>query len=149
MQEFFKILENYKITPKNESLYIMALTHPSYQFEKKINYSNQRLEFLGDAIISKIVAEYLYKKHQQMDDGKMSAARAMIVQSKTLIKAGYELELEKYMLTGASIKNMKIFPEKIIEDCFESLCAAIYLDNNENTLYKLLKRTIIHYYETN
>ncbi|MDE6476664.1 MAG: ribonuclease III, partial [Mycoplasmoidaceae bacterium] len=113
-----------------------------------LNYDYQRLEFLGDAIIEKNVREFLFKKYPEKDEGEMTKIKIMIVQSHTEVLAAKSLELNKYIfLQNSLVDDQGNIPDKILEDSFEALIAAIYFDLGEKTVYQVLKRTIIHFYE--
>lgn len=144
---FDQLLKKFNIIPKNIGIYEQAFTHSSFSNFKNNIGDYERLEFLGDSIISKIVAEHLYKKHSELDENGMSKARNVIVQSKTEVKAAKELNLIDYIKIGQSIKFGAGITDKILEDVFEALIGAIYLDQGEEKAYRVIKRTIIHYYE--
>jgi ribonuclease-3 len=145
-----KLFEKFQIKPNNYSIYLEAFTHSSYKNDNHLDYSYERLEFLGDAIIQKIVTEHLYKKHLEMNEGDMSKARNIIVQSGTLVRAAKELLFENIILVGNSLsKNDNKITDNILEDSFEAFIGAVFLDQNEKKCYQILKRTIIHYFEIN
>jgi ribonuclease-3 len=147
MTNILNLLNKFKIVPKNLHIYEQAFTHSSYLVNRQKVNDYERLEFLGDAIINKIVAEHLYKKHPELDENGMSKARNVIVQSKTEVKAAKELNLISSIKIGQSIKSGVGITDKILEDVFEALIGAIYLDQGEAQAYSVIKRTIIHYYE--
>jgi ribonuclease-3 len=142
MHNLQTIFDLFDIKPKSHDLYTQAFTHSSYSHS---NY--ERLEFLGDAVISKIVSEHLYKKYDNMDEGMMSKARTIIVQSKTLVRAAKESGFLNHILIGNSVKYAQGISDSIMEDVFEAFIGAVYLDQNEKKCHQILKRTIIHYYE--
>ena len=147
MNNIIELLNKLKIAPRNISLYEQAITHSSFTNPQKSTKNYERLEYLGDAIISKIVAEHLFRKHDELDENGMSKARNMIVQSKTEVKAAKDMNLIDYINIGQSMKFGVGITDKILEDVFEALIGAIYLDQGEKAAYKIIKRTIIHYYE--
>ena len=113
---------------KNQELLQAAFTHTSYANEHKIN-SYERLEFLGDAIVDMLVAEYLYSNYPELDEGVMSRVRASLVCEKTLGELAKELEIDKYMRLG---KGAELSGDRnkasILSDMFEAHVAALYLD---------------------
>ena len=113
---------------KNDELLKEAFTHTSYANEHKTK-SYERLEFLGDAIVDMIVAEYLYTNHSELDEGDMSRVRASLVCEKALCDLATQLGLDRYMLlgNGAEISGYRN-NASILSDMFEALVAAIYLD---------------------
>jgi ribonuclease-3 len=143
-----QILAKFDIKPKTSRLYEEALTHPSFDNDKKLGYNYQRLEFLGDALISKIVAEHLFRKDPKLDEEAMTKDRILIVQGKTQVKAAKELgfDIKGVINIGGAVKD-QVITDKMLEDVFEAFIGAIYLDQGEKKVYQVLKRTIIHYYE--
>ncbi|MDC4184238.1 ribonuclease III [Mycoplasma bradburyae] len=138
------LLKKCGIITNDKDIYEQALTHNSYSNEMKLNYNYQRLEFLGDAIINKVVAEYLYNLSES-NEGEMTKDRIKIIQSKTLIKAATQLELIDYIKVGYGLKTTPLSP-KILEDIFESFIGAAFLDQGEYFVKRILNDTIIGYY---
>ncbi len=121
---------------KDKSLQRKAFTHISRANEMGIE-SNQRLEFLGDSILSLIVAEYIYENHPEFPEGKLTELRAAIVCEKTLAKIARELKLGDELVFGRSeAKSNGKEKDSILADTFEALLAAIYLDSNMETAKK-------------
>jgi ribonuclease-3 len=112
----------------NTSLIKKALTHKSYVKNK--TDSNERLEFLGDAVLELVVTEYLIHRYQDIDEGKLSKIRAASVNTKTLSSIAKKLELYKHLKVGKSEKKEGIvYNDSILEDAFEAIVGAIYLDS--------------------
>lgn len=137
-------------TFKNKELLRVALTHSSYSNEMKskgqrVNF-NERLEFLGDSVLSIIVSSYLFEKYLSKQEGDLTKIRAAVVCEKALSKFAGEIELGDYMFLGHGevINNGRKRPS-ITADAFEALLAAIYLDSGENfeTVGKFLLPYII------
>lgn len=141
-----ELLKKINITPKNIKIYIEALTHNSYNNEKKVGYTYQKLEFLGDAIISKLISVYLF--YQNKDEQEMTESRKNLVNSDIFRKASEELNLISYAFIGKGVDLQKD-TKKIKTDIYESLVGAIFLDKGEAEVWKFLKSTIIKYYQTN
>lgn len=117
---------------KNISYLNEALTHSSYSNEKKsinANHNNERLEFLGDSVLSIIISEYLFTKYKNFPEGELTKLRAKIVCESTLSDCSKKIELGKYMYFGKG-EEMTGGRERtsILADAFEALIAAIYLD---------------------
>ncbi len=115
----------------NKDLLKEALTHRSYLNENffwKLPH-NERLEFLGDAVLELIVTRYLFEKYPQLEEGKLTLLRASLVNSKMLFKASENLSLKDYILLskGEVQMNNRSF-ETILANAFEALIGAIYLD---------------------
>lgn len=119
-----------ELDPLPNRLFTTALTHPSYLFENPQSgvENNQRLEFLGDAILDFVVAEYLYLNYPDRPEGELTKMRAAVVNETTLariaqmIKLGQELLLGK----GEQVSGGRERPS-ILADAFESVVGAIYL----------------------
>lgn len=115
---------NYKF--KNEQLIIEALTHKSY----KQPYDNERLEFLGDAVMDLIVGEYLYNKFNKSDEGKLSKIRASLVSETGFTKLAKVLKLGDYiLLSHAEENNGGRVKSSLLSNAFEALIGAVYLES--------------------
>ncbi len=113
---------------KNYELLKRALTHKSYVKNK--NDSNERLEFLGDAVLELVVTEYLIEKYKDTDEGKLSKIRAATVNTDILASVSRKLKIYRYIFVGKSEQKEGIMYNKsILENTFEALIGAIYLDS--------------------
>ena len=111
---------------KDEKLIIEALTHKSY----KQPYDNERLEFLGDAVLDLIVGEYLFKKFSDFDEGKLSKIRASLVNETGFDKLARYLNLGKYIyLSNAEENNGGREKPSLLSNAFEAVMGAIYLES--------------------
>ncbi len=119
---------NYKF--KNISLLHNALTHSSYANEIRTgNSSNERIEFLGDSVLSIIVSEKLYKRYPNIPEGELTKMRASLVCEKSLCAFSRELEIGSYLKLGkGEDKGGGRERDSILADAFEAVLAAIYLD---------------------
>jgi ribonuclease-3 len=142
------IFDKYQINPKSYSIYEQAFTHRSYAYEKNLNYSNEKLEFLGDAVIKKVLTEYLYRKNTDENEGDLTRNRIMIEQSKTLAKASKDLGLGKILNLGGSFTYTDP-TDKMLEDAFEAFMGAVYLDQGEVVVRRIIMDTIVKYFENN
>ncbi|WBL31634.1 ribonuclease III [Candidatus Phytoplasma sacchari] len=137
------LFERLDIKPKNIDFYISALTHSSYANEKNFKYSdNERLEFLGDAVINFLMASYLYKKNED-NEGIMTKKRAQAVCVESLLIYANEIQLKDYILLGKGEKKRYIHNYSIIADAFEALFGAIYLDLGFNIVEKTFYHIIL------
>lgn len=107
-----------------------ALTHSSYANEVRNGHtSNERLEFLGDSVLSIIVAEYLFTNFKTIPEGELTRLRASLVCEKSLCAFSRELELGKFLKLGrGEEKGGGRERDSILADAFEAVLAAIYLD---------------------
>ncbi len=123
---------------KNIQLLVDALTHSSYANEMKAKGDdvvfNERLEFLGDSVLSIIVSDYLYRHYSDLPEGDLTRIRASAVCEKTLGKLALELELGNYMRLGRG-EEMTNGRKRIsiLADAFEALLASIYIDSGSRS----------------
>lgn len=126
MSKNIEILEDklgYKF--KDKKLIIEALTHKSY----KQPYDNERLEFLGDAVLDLIVGEYLFKKFKKSDEGKLSKIRASLVNEAGFNKLAKALNLGEYIyLSNAEQNNGGREKSSLLSNAFEAIMGAVYLE---------------------
>ena len=134
-------LDKMGISIKNMDLITTALTHSSYSNEHDCqNY--ERLEFLGDAILEAVTSEYFYL-YTDYKEGMMTKLRANYVCEKALATYAKKLGIDKHIRLGQG--QMHDLNDTIIADVFESVAAAIYLDQGFNTVKKYLDEIIIPY----
>lgn len=115
---------------KDKKLLKRALTHSSYANETKdVNKSNERLEFLGDSVLSVIVSEYIFKNYKDLPEGELTKIRASVVCEKALCGFSRELKMGDYLLLGkGEMQNGGNERPSILADAFEAVLAAMYLD---------------------
>ncbi len=117
------------ITARDPSLYLTALTHSSYKTKEENVVDYERLEFLGDAFITLVITDAIYRLYPSKSQGEMTNMRKNFVRSHNLAKLGRDLHLEDYIRTGKSItKEDLLSNDKYFEDTFEALVGAMYLD---------------------
>ena len=110
---------------KNEKLITEALTHRSYSK----NFNNERLEYLGDAVLDLIVGGYLYKLFPKSEEGMLSKLRAALVNEDSFTKLAKKLDLGKYIfLSSAEENNGGKEKPSILSSAFEALIGALYLE---------------------
>lgn len=111
---------------QDSALFQQALTHRSADAR-----NNERLEYLGDAILSFVIAEALYERFPQVKEGKLSRLRAALVKGVTLAEIGRELDLGEVLILGpGELKSGGFRRESILADTLEALIGAVYLDSN-------------------
>ena len=86
--------------PKNLSYYSEAFTHPSYQFQKATRKSYERLEFLGDAILGAVIADYIFTNAPEQDEGYLTKMRSKIVERRNLNQLGKDMGLLDFLISG-------------------------------------------------
>lgn len=138
--DIFDFLDNYGISYNNKDLINQAFIHSSYVNEhKKAIGDNERLEFMGDAVLQIYSAHRLYEIDPPLPEGLMSTRRSNLVSEVALAKVAREYELNKYLLLGSGEeKNGGRDRDSIISDMFEAFIGAIYLDSGFNNVVKLL-----------
>ena len=110
---------------KDKKLLIEALTHKSY----KQPYDNERLEYLGDAVLDLVVGEYLYKKFPKSDEGKLSKIRASLVNEVGFDKLARYISLGDFiLLSNAEENNGGREKPSLLSDAFEAIMGALYLE---------------------
>jgi ribonuclease-3 len=125
--EFEQILG---ITFRNKELLYEALSHSSYANEKKKQRrSNERLEFLGDSVLSSVVSQYLFQNYPDLPEGELTKIRAALVCEKSLHRFALQIRLGEFLLLGKGETHTggRERPS-ILADAFEAVIAAIYLD---------------------
>lgn len=142
-----KLFEKLNISPKNKNLYITAFSHSSYANEHKAKNDYERLEFLGDAVLDLVVADYLYS-NQKEKEGEMTKIRASYVCENALFEYSMNLGLNEYIKVGhGEEKEGGKFKKAIVADIFEALIGAIYLDLGYATVRKTVLQIIVPYIE--
>lgn len=141
-------------TFKKKDILITALTHRSYANELKkqgFQYNNERLEFLGDAVLEIVVSDYLYRNYAELPEGIMTLVRAAVVKTTSLAEEVVKLKLGDFLILGhGEEKTGGRTKEYLLANLYESLVGAIYLDGGmkkaaafiENTLFEKIKTTV-------
>ncbi len=111
---------------KDKSLLNEALTHASIAGHRLL--SNERMEFLGDAILNYAVCEYLFRNHTDMLEGEMTKIKSAVVSRKVCAKISKQLKLSSMLSLGKGISTRAALPDSIAAAVLESVTAAIYLD---------------------
>ena len=122
---------------KDLDLLEKAITHSS---KSETNY--EKLEFLGDSVLSLVMAEIVFDEQKSGGEGGLTKKKAMVVDNRNLANTAKKLGISKVLITG---RNQKI-SQSMLADLFESVLGAIYVDSRRN--YKLLKRIIKKVYAT-
>lgn len=129
MEEFAKfktaaLLDRYTLPHLAE-----AFTHRSYAVENNLNYDNQRLEFLGDAVLEIILTEYLFKLYPEMSEGDMTKIRSALAQESTLAELAGTLDMGRCLRIGhGEQENGGASRRSTLADLFEAVLGAVYLD---------------------
>ncbi len=124
-----------------------ALKHRSYTHAsgEKATESNERLEFLGDAVLGLVVGEYLYQKFPHQREGELSQLKSHLVSKAVLSERADEIGLDGYLfLSGPEVLSNNEGRASIITDAFEALIGAIYLDGGLDAASRFLRRHLLH-----
>jgi len=132
-KKLYKVLGYY---PKNPELYRQALTHKSYK--KKAGLHNERLEFLGDAVLGSVVGEILYQKFPKGNEGFLTQMRSKIVSRKTLNKLALEINLNKLVRHHKSSAHRSVYGNAL-----EALVGAIYLDKGHHQAADFIQEKLL------
>lgn len=129
---------------RNSLLLAEALTHPSLAYEaQKPHFDNQRLEFLGDAVLQLVVTEQLYRLFPDFPEGRLTKLRARVVSRRALARFAMNIHLGDYVLLGkgeeASGGRRRL---STLADAFESLIGAVYLDSGMENARELVLRLL-------
>ena len=143
MLNIAEVEKNIGYTFGNKDLLFNAMCHSSYSNEHKNSSSNERLEFLGDAILDMVVSERLFDLHKGVDEGVLSKMRAAIVREESLAILARKVKINEHILLGQSEK-MASGNERasVLSDCFEAIVAAIFKDGGFNAAKKWLDSII-------
>ena len=126
---------------KDNSLLSTALTHTSFAYENKDGktFSNERLEFLGDAVLELIISSHIFNKFPDLTEGELTKLRASIVCEDSLSKVSKKLKIgENLMLGKGEEQNGGRNRPSILADAFEAILGAIYLDGGFNDAEKFI-----------
>lgn len=140
------LFEKFNIETENEHIYEMAFTHSSYSSSHGLDYNYERLEFLGDSVLSLIVSEYIYKKYPNFEEGKLTKLRSNYVCQNALIYYSHKLKLDKYLKVSAEESNLtKNEVISITADIFESFLGAMFIDQGIEFAKNFLSEWIFIY----
>lgn len=127
---------------RNSLLLAESLTHPSLSFERKtFHFDNQRLEFLGDAVLQLVVTHHLYRLFPTCSEGQLTKMRSRIVSREGLKKHALALDLGHYLMLGRGEEASRGRERaSTLADAFEALVGAIYLDSDIETVRRFVLR---------
>ncbi|MEK7535952.1 MAG: ribonuclease III [Patescibacteria group bacterium] len=141
-----KFQEKIKYKFRNSDLLTQAFTHRSYLNENKSFKlaHNERLEFLGDAVLELVSTEYLYEKYPKKSEGKLTSVRAALVNTVSLAGVAKGLDIDSHLLLSkGEAKDRGRARGVILANAFEALVGAIYLDGGYKPALKFLKEVLL------
>jgi ribonuclease-3 len=129
---------------QNPELLRLALTHASFAYERGEGESNQRLEFLGDAVLELVVREFVYRKQPEADEGELTRLKSNIVRGGSLALRAREMGLGKFILLGKG-EATKGGRQNLsnLAGCLEAVIGAIYLDGGMEKVRLFVEREVI------
>lgn len=126
---------------RDPALLETALTHPSYSYERDGTRGNERLEFLGDAVLDLVVARLLYAAHPDWTEGDLTRARAALVNTGSLARCARQLGLPESLRLGRTEqKTGGAAKDSILASVFEAVMGAMYLDGAEAAVERLVRQ---------
>ncbi len=146
---FDELLNQLNLTFKNPKLLEQAFYHRSYLNEVKLNIqSNERLEFLGDSVLSLIISQHLFLSRPQDSEGELTSLRAYIVKTKSLANAAKKLNLGKYLLfsRGEEQGGGRDNPQ-LLANTYEAFLGAIYLDQGVEVVKRVIGQTLLSLFD--
>ena len=145
MNKTVGLLKKLHITFKDIALYEQALTHPSYNGDVNTKHQDyEKLEFMGDAVLGYVTADLVYKNRPEMSEGNLTKLRSVLVSTKPLANYARKINLPDYIRIGHSITVDQVKnSDKILENVFEALVGAIYLDAGLKYAYRLISSLLM------
>jgi ribonuclease-3 len=125
---------------RDKELLRCALTHASGADHRLV--SNERLEFLGDAILGAVICETLFHQFPEYLEGDLTRIKSMVVSRQTCAKISGELGLQEFLILGKGMACHQTIPSSLLSDVFESLVAAIYLDGGTEVVRDFIERIV-------
>jgi ribonuclease-3 len=134
MPQLSDIQQRIAYTFHDDTLLEQALTHKSYANENRVPYHNERMEFLGDAVLSLVISKYLMTACPDSAEGDLSRFRAAVVSESALATISREIGLGEYLLLGkGEDQTGGRNKDSLLADCLEALIASVYLDAGIDT----------------
>jgi ribonuclease-3 len=142
---YFSLVKILGFLPGNRRLYEIAFIHRSASAACKNGQiiNNERLEYLGDAILDAIIADYLYTRFQDQDEGFLTQLRSKIVKRKQLNKLAFSLGISSFLVSRTNSQQTRV---NLLGNAFEALIGAIYLDKGYRRTKRYMTRKILGKY---
>ena len=122
----------------------LALTHRSYSYENGRGPNNERLEFLGDAILGFLVTAHIHDHFSDLDEGELTKLKNAVVSAPALAKAAHSLDLGAHLLLGkGEIQTGGREKQNLLADCFEAVLGAAYVSNGMDAASKIVTKFIL------
>ena len=141
LQSLLRVVKSGSAIPLPTSILLQAaLTHASGAEHRLA--SNERLEFLGDAILGAVVCELLFQQYPQYLEGDLTRIKSIVVSRQTCAKISESLGMQEFLILGKGMTTHPSVPPSLLADVFESLVAAMYLDGGSEVAREFLERHI-------
>ena len=141
LMEFQKIIG---VEWKNIQFLDQALTHSSYA--KPLNLEevkdNERMEFLGDAVLELVIADYLFRKYSHLNEGELSRLRSAVVSEENLAYHARKIKIGEYLLVGKDQEEIR-FQDAMLADAYEAVIGALYLDRGIKVVRKFILNSFV------
>lgn len=144
MVNFEKIEQKLQVQIKNKELWKEALTHNSWLYfhsESKNTKHNERLEFLGDAVLELIVSQVLYEKCPEKEEGELTLIRANLVNRERLTQIAKQLEIDKFILVGKNLSGKGF--DTVLGNALESIIGALFLDSGFEKAFQFVNKNLL------
>jgi ribonuclease III len=143
-----KLEETIRYTFKNRSLLDHAITHTSFlrEEEQRAQSDNEKLEYLGDAILNAVISILLYKKYKERNEGFLSNARSVLVRRDALTEIAHNLEIENHMAFGNG-KSGVPKDSKVLSNMVEALIGAVYMDGGFRVASRVIRQLFRRYFD--
>lgn len=128
---------------QNRKLLLEAMMHKSFSNELNTSYSNERLEFLGDAVLGLLVGEFLMKHFFEDREGELAKKKAALVSEESLSHVAEKLDLEKFLLLGKGAQKEETGRRSNLADFLEAIIGAIYVDKGIRSVRKFVNDNLI------
>jgi len=145
MIDFSEFEKKIDIEFKDKDLLKRAFTHRSYVNENRetVKHHNERLEFLGDAVLELVITQYLFNKYPGKPEGELTAVRASLVNTVSISEAAQSLDMNNFLLLSkGESKDTGRARQYILANAFESVIGAIYLDSGYESAQKFIANTL-------
>jgi ribonuclease-3 len=147
MKNFEEIEKKIGESYKNKDLLVQAFCHKSYLNENPKFHlkNNERLEFLGDAVLELVVTDYLYKKYPRENEGTMTKWRAFLINTKVLAHTSEELGFKEFiLLSKGELKVLNRSKQSILANIFEAVIGSLYVDRGYPACKKFIKNNLLN-----
>ncbi len=146
MRDFDKFAKQVGVVFKDKNLLQLAFTHRSFVNENRdIKEHNERLEFLGDAVLELVTTQYLFTKYKDMPEGEMTAVRAALVNTQSISMAAKELGMNDYLLLSkGEASDTGRARQYILANTFEAFVGALYLDQGYAVVERFITESLFN-----